>query len=409
MLLEITDCEICGHKDLLPVLNLGLHPMCDDLVELNNSRVCKEYPIEILFCKKCVTAHQRFQVPKNELFPHNYHYRSRNTTDVLEGMCQIVKFCEKNYGNLIGKNVLDIGCNDGSLLSLFSEKGAKTYGIEPTNSFKEAIKFGHEVINEFFCEDTAIDFVKKYQRPDIITFSNVFAHIEDLKKLIKALKAIIHDKTVIIIENHYLGAIIDKFQFDTFYHEHPRSYSATSFAYIAQELNCHIGDIKFPSRYNGNIRVVYLPQKNRPSGNEKWDTLLALEKNFAQGLIEMSKKILPWSQSKRAVIEKLVEEHGKLSAKAFPGRAAILIKMLGLDNDLIKAVYEKSQSSKVNHYIPGTRIPILSDDEFNFTENKMPLINFAWHIPKEIKSYLQGRGYQGEIIDIISQQDIMCI
>lgn len=405
MLLEITDCEICGNKELASVINLGRQPLCDDLVPLGETRLCKEYPIEILFCKKCITAHQRFQVPKQELFPQTYHYRARHTIDVLEGMRQLVEFFQKNYGNLSGKKILDIGCNDGSLLNFFAAKGAKTYGIEPTNSFKEAIEHGHEVINDFFCERVAADFSKKYGQPDLISFTNVFAHIEDLKKVLQALKLLISEKTIVVIENHYLGAIIEKFQFDTFYHEHPRTYSCTSFSHIAAALNLDMNEVAFPSRYNGNIRVVYLP-KTSSASPDQWQKIYEQETIFYQRLKEMGKKIIPWCQEKSMDIKRLVAKHGKLSAKAFPGRAAILVKMFGLNADLIKASYEKSQSNKINHYIPGTRIPILSDDAFDFLGSQTPLLNFAWHIPAEIKAYLRGRGYSGPIIDIISEQEI---
>jgi len=57
---EIVSCEVCGNKDLRRVLDLGNHPMCDDLVEIGEARVCKEYPIDILFCDRCITAHQHF-------------------------------------------------------------------------------------------------------------------------------------------------------------------------------------------------------------------------------------------------------------------------------------------------------------------------------------------------------------
>lgn len=404
MLVEITSCEICDNKNLTSILDLGFHPLCDDLVVLGDSRICKEYPIEILFCEKCITAHQKFQVPKQDLFPHNYHYRACNTADVLNGMRQFVKSCENNYGDLSGKKILDIGCNDGSLLSFFREKYAKTYGIEPTNAYKDALTFEHEIINDFFCEDVAINFVKKFGHPDFITFTNVFAHIENLPEIVRALKIILHQKSILIIENHYLGAIIEKFQFDTFYHEHPRTYSCTSFSYIASLLDLSIDDVIFPSRYNGNIRVAY--SSNSSVNNTKLIEIYEQEKLFSKKIKEISKNIVPWCKNKRDVIEQLVSKYGKLSAKAFPGRAAILVKMLGLDSDLINATYEKSNSNKINHYIPGTRIPILSDNEFDFGKNKTPLINFAWHISTEIKSYLQSLGYFGPIVDIVSLDDI---
>ena len=78
-----------------------------------------------------------------------------------------------------------------------------------------------------------------------------------------------------------------------------------------------------------------------------------------------------------------------MPAKGFPARASILVNYFGLDETLIEAVYEKSGSPKVNHYVPGTRIPIL--DEAAFFRNPKPvLINFAWHIPKEIHGYMRA-------------------
>ena len=47
---KIINCEVCGNSTLKTVLNLGSHPMCDDLVEVDSMRHCKEYPIEILWC-----------------------------------------------------------------------------------------------------------------------------------------------------------------------------------------------------------------------------------------------------------------------------------------------------------------------------------------------------------------------
>ena len=84
--LEITQCEVCGTRELSPVLDLGQQPLCDDLVPVGSSRQCEVFPIEILYCRQCRTAHQRYQVPKVKLFPKTYHYRARFTADVLSGM-----------------------------------------------------------------------------------------------------------------------------------------------------------------------------------------------------------------------------------------------------------------------------------------------------------------------------------
>jgi SAM-dependent methyltransferase len=401
-LVEISKCEVCGGGALRSVLDLGRHPMCDDLVAIEEKRVCKEYPIEILFCDVCRTAHHRFQVPKQELFPATYHYRSRQTLDVLNGMRRLVEACVQKLGDLKNKNVLDIGCNDGSLLSIFAEHGAQTHGIEPTDAAKDASALGHRVLNRFFAEDAAEDFVRQFGQPDIITFTNVFAHIEDLDAVLRALKLLLTSTTTIVIENHYLGAIIDKRQFDTFYHEHPRTYSAMSFSFIAAALGMFVTDVEFPNRYGGNIRVFLSASSQTNAGAA---ALSERESRYGDALARMPQEIARWRESKTRQMQQAVTRHGPLMAKAFPGRAAIPIKMLGLDQASIAAVYEKPGSGKIGHFVPGTRIPIFSDDDFPTEKKDKPLVNMAWHIAEEIQSYLRGRGFTGEIIDIISPSD----
>ena len=403
---EIRTCEVCGSTSLRSAINLGLHPMCDDLVPVGNEYVCKEYPIDILYCDTCRTAHQRFQIPKRNLFPKTYHYRSRHTADVLNGMKDFVAATEGRFGSVSGKKVLDIGCNDGSLLSFFSASGAVPFGIEPTGAAADAAARGYTIVNDFFSESVAADFVRAHGQPDIITFTNVFAHIENLLDVIRALRCVAHPGTAIIIENHYLGAILDKNQFDTFYHEHPRTYSLTSFMHIARSLGMRIVSAEFPKRYGGNIRVMLSSADNVADIGDTLSEVDAIEESFGRRLDQLAGRVDEWKKNKSEVLKRLVSLHGPLPAKAFPGRAAIPIKMLGLSSAQIAATYEKPGSAKIGNYIPGTRIPIRSDDEFRGDDTgDRPVLNLAWHIADEIKQYLRQRGYRGPVIDIISPED----
>ena len=389
---EIANCEVCGNENLVSVLNLGNHPLCDDLVRIGDDRVCKEYPIEILYCDRCATAHQRFQVPKERLFSTEYHYRARMTGSVLAGMADLVSSCEQKFGSLATKTVLDIGCNDGSLLDAFKAKGCKTLGVEPTGAAADS---SHDTINGFFEESACKQILTKTKSIDFITFTNVFAHIENLPELIKNLRLLISPHTVVIIENHYLGAVLDTGQFDTFYHEHPRTYSVRSFEYIADKLGLKLTDFQFTTRYGGNVRV-YL--SNNPFAGKQID-----ESRFNLKFKELAIDASTWILATKRLIESLVKEHGKLRAKAFPGRAAIMIKLLELSEDQISAVYEIKGSIKVGHYVPGTRIPILPEAElFAQSDLSKPIVNLAWHIASEVDDNLRKNGYLGEIINIKS-------
>ena len=389
-MIKITKCEVCEEKQLKKVLNLGKHPLCDDLIPIEDKSTCKEYPIEILFCEKCLTAHQSYQIPKQTLFTNSYHYRARMTGSVLSGMTDFVEGCENRFGSLREKVVLDIGCNDGSLLDFFKIKGCKTVGIEPTGA---ALDSKHTTINEYFDKRSAYQVLSLTGKPDLIVFTNVFAHIEDLPSLINNLKILSHDNTKIVIENHYLGAVFNGGQFDTFYHEHPRTYSLRSFEFIAQSLEVNVLDAEFVSRYGGNIRVFL------GVGDKK--QLVFDESHFSSAFIKMSTDMLKWITETKVMINDHVSKHGLMRAKAFPGRAAILIKLLGLNENHISAVYEIKGSIKVGHYVPGTRIPILPEVElFAKKDLKKPILNLAWHLPSEVRANLLVNGYTGHVIDI---------
>ena len=390
VMIKITKCEVCENEKLNKVLDLGKHPLCDDLISIDNNTTCEEYPIEILFCEECLTAHQSYQIPKQTLFTNSYHYRARMTGSVLSGMADFVEGCENRFGSLHGKVVLDIGCNDGSLLDFFKIKGCKTVGIEPTGA---ALESKHPTINEYFDNRSAYQVLSLAGKPDLIVFTNVFAHIEDLPSLINNLKILSHENTKIVIENHYLGAVFNGGQFDTFYHEHPRTYSFRSFEFIAKSLEINVLDAEFVSRYGGNIRV-YLGV-----GDKKH--LDIDESQFSSAFVKMSTDMLKWKTETKVLIDDLVRKNGLMRAKAFPGRAAILIKLLGLNENHISAVYEIKGSIKVGHYVPGTRIPILPEIVLYAKKDlKKPIINLAWHLPSEVRANLFTNGYTGNVIDI---------
>lgn len=394
-------CEVCGGFVESSTIDLGMHPLCDDLIPFGRPEVCNLYPINIAFCNNCLTAHQLFQVQKETLFPASYHYRARMTPSVLEFMDQFVLDVEVALKNLDGLTVLDIGCNDGSLLDRFRSKGCNTLGVDPTDAAIDARDSGHTILQAYFNKEVATQIITEYSSPDIITFTNVFAHIEDFHGLIEALKIVSNENTLFVIENHYMGSIFDSCQFDTFYHEHPRTYSATSFQHIADRLDRVLVGVQFPQRYGGNIRA-WIGSPTSKSSLEHSDlfSLIPNETDFLSKFMNMSSDISEWTHHTKLKLTKLFRKYGRLPAKAFPGRAAILLKLLDLDYQDISAIYEIKGSIKTGFYAPGTRIPILPESNLYDSGYSGPIINLSWHISKEVEANLRHNGFMGEIIDI---------
>ncbi len=397
---KINSCQICN-KPLKKALDLGHHPLCDDLLKINTKRKNKEYPIIINYCNFCHTAFQKFQVRKKVLFPKSYHYRARFTNDVVRGQKDLVENIKKDFGSLKNKIVLDIGCNDGTLLDVFKKQKSITVGVEPTNAYKDASN-SHDIYGHYLNKTLAKKIKIKYKKIDIITFTNVFAHINNLNELLDSLKILLSNKTILVIENHYLGSVINKKQFDTFYHEHPRTYSLTSFLKISKRLNLCVNNFDFPKRYGGNIRVILTNTDKKKKLEKK---IITYEKNFYKKLINLGKFIETWKTNKKKEILKLNKKYGPLPAKAFPGRAAILLKLLNLNKNNISSIYEKKNSKKIGYYAPGTKIPITSDIYLKRLDKNIPILNLAWHIDKEIKKYLLSNKISNKIYNIVSKRD----
>ena len=388
-------CEVCLDSLEGPILDLGFHPLCDDLIAVGQNVSTQTYHQEIQLCIKCDTAHQLHQVVKEKLFKPDYHYRAKLTKDVLDGMEGLVDQVAKII-NLDKKNiVLDVGCNDGSLLGKFKEKiDCITVGVDPTDAIKDAGTTIDFAVQGFFNSEIAHNIANEIGTPDVITFTNVFAHIEDLPSLIKAIKSLVGSSTILVIENHDLGAVLRNSQFDTFYHEHPRTYSAKSFEFIANQLGMEILSMEFPSRYGGNIRVI-LGSKMGGESLSISETMESQARDIQQNFLKLQKFFSDWKSESRARFNEL-QLRGPIYGKALPGRAVMLISSLGITSNEMPIIFEQDKSPKVGFYVPGTLIEVKGDLELGQIKPEVVIV-WAWHIIEEVCNYLESLDFVGEV------------
>lgn len=386
-------CEVCT-TDLgssSGVLDLGSHPLCDDLVSITNEDMSRvpRYEQKIVLCQTCLTAHQAAPVKKELLFKRDYKYRSSLTQDVIKGMANLVEAASSKLSISDAPLILDVGCNDGSLLGLFKQSTqATTVGVDPTDAIQEGGEKIDHKFQSFFDVQVATQIARTIGIPDLITFTNVFAHIEDLPGLIKSIDLLMGPETILVVENHYLGSILSRNQFDTFYHEHPRTYSAKSFDFIAKSLGASVSDIQFPSRYGGNIRVFMSKSKS------KTQATFPDESSFFSEFINLQANYDAWLRESRVVLKELLAE-GPLIGKGLPGRAVMLISSLGLTAVEMPVVYEQDKSPKVAHFVPGTDIVLKSDASLPKKPGQKIII-WPWHIAGEVCEYLESLHVPGD-------------
>ena len=186
------------------------------------------FPAELFFCEKSKLAQLGCIVDKKILFPYSYPYTSSTTKILRDNFADLYKDTKKLVKIYKKDLIIDIGSNDGNLLTNFKHEH-RVLGITPEKIGKIAIKRGIPTIIDYFSDKVSSKIIKKYGKAKIITATNVFAHIDNLHKLIKSIiKTLRVDGVFISNILHYLLPLIKQVQYDTIYHEHLRYYSLQS-------------------------------------------------------------------------------------------------------------------------------------------------------------------------------------
>ena len=177
------------------------------------------------------------------MFPKEYPYTSSTTKILRENFAELSEEVFSNFKISKEDLVIDIGSNDGNLLSNF-KNFTRVLGITPEDIGKIAIERGIPTILEYFSKDLSSKIITEYGKAKIVTATNVFAHIDDIDEVLHSVYNLLANDGVFISESHYLHTLVEQNQYDTIYHEHLRYYSLSSLEYLFNKHGMEIINAK---------------------------------------------------------------------------------------------------------------------------------------------------------------------
>ncbi len=394
----VEQCQTCENQGLEPILFLGYLPPVNTMHPIGQKpREQPSYPAQMLYCPKCRLAQLGLIVDPKILFPPEYPYTSSTTKILRDNFAELYQECKAIVG--LGKDdlVVDIGSNDGNLLSNFKDSH-RVLGITPEEIGKIAIERGIPTIISYFSHDLAKKVAAEKGKAKIITATNVFAHIENIHSIIDGILELLADDGVFISESHYLLPLVETLQYDTIYHEHLRYYSLHSLKYLLEMHGLEIMHAKRIPTHGGSIRV-YAARKGKRTPMKTVAALLDEEekKLGREKLLEFREKVVISKLALHSLLLGIKKKGQKVHGIGAPSRASTLINYVGIDDGIMDCVLEIKGSHKVGKYVPGTLIPVLDEAKLYEDQPEYAML-LSWHISEELMPKIRQKGFRGSFI-----------
>ena len=393
-------CQVCGTADLTSVLFLGYLPPVNQMRPIGQRpHEQPAYPAELLRCPTCQLVQLGLIVDPAILFPPEYPYTSGTTRILRENFAELQREATSLIGLRGTELVVDIGSNDGTLLEAFRRAGHPVCGVEPTLMAKLANERGIRTIMSFFDPAAAARVVEECGKADVVSATNVFAHMEAVHEIVESVLAMMSSDGVFITESHYLMALIETLQYDTIYHEHLRHYSIESLCYL---LNMHgleaIHAKRIPT-HGGSVRV-YAARRGVRQVLPTVQQLLTEEGGagrLAERLKTFTHRVAVSKVELHVLLRDLLASGSRIFGVGAPSRASTLINYVGLDREILECVVEVAGSYKVGKYMPGTLVPVVDEAQLVEKQPEVALL-LSWHIADELMPKLRTRGFKGDFL-----------
>ncbi len=386
------DCRLCHSKKLTEYLDLGFTPPADQFRtsgELSLPEI--SYPLKVMFCRDCGFSQLSHVVDPRVLYQFDYPYESSTTkTGQIHWQQfadQVVKRLKLEPKSL----VVDIGSNVGVLLKSFQNSGMRVCGVDPAPNIVKIAneKFKIKTLCDFFSENSVKQILKSEGQASVITGSNVFAHIDNLDSMMKAVVKLLNKKGVFIFESPHFTNLVENLEYDTIYHEHLSYLSLKPLIIFFRRFNLEPFAVEESKIHGGSFRVYIDRIKERPIDSSIKNLL---KKEQLSGIHDLtilnkfSRRVYQNREELVWLVENLLHQGKRLAIVSTPAKGMTLLNYCGLNRRHFKYATEPTPL-KIGRFTPGGHIPILTD-EYLLKDQPDYALLLAWNFAEEIMKNL---------------------
>lgn len=386
---KIDRCRICGSSRLEDFFDMGNLPLPNAfLTKEDVQKPEKRFPLVVCFCHDCTFVQLRYIVEPDQMFKH-YLYIPSGSQIRIQNFNEIAFTAHRRFHLQSDSLVIDIGSNDGSLLSCFQTLGVQVLGVDPAENLKVAAELkGIPTLSEYFTQELAQDIVNTYKKAALVTTTNVFAHIEHLLDSMRAIYAILDEDGVFISQFPYLLDLLRDQLFDTIYHEHMSYYSLNPLLLLAERTGFKIFDIQHVPLDGGSIRVFWKKKESHKwkIEQETIDQFRAIEEREKLYTIDTYKdfgaRVQRTKEELLQLLGELKQDGKRIVGYGAPAKGTILLNYFHIDKRLLDYVVD-STVYKQGLYFPGVHLEIFPESKI-YEDRPEYLLILAWNFATEI-------------------------
>lgn len=397
-----TKCRCCGSDKLVKYLDLGLMPLANNLEYTAKLAKAKDrFPLQVLFCEDCYLSQLSVVIDPEVLFSY-YTYRSGVSKGYLDHCNEMAWSLDHDY-NLSDRSFhIDIAGNDGALLTEFKHiLQHKVLNVDPaSNLCSIAERNGIESICEFWSSDLAQSVLLTHGKADLITATNVFAHLDDIKDFMLGCKTILADDGIIVIENPYLTEFIDSMEYCQTYFEHVSYLSLSPVMRLCEDLGLKVIDAIHVPIHSGSMRYIIAHKDSSHEVNENVMKVLCTEMGRGYGDIsyfsQYQSKVNAINTTFTNGLLALKKQGHSIVGFGASAKGSTLLNYAGINTDIMDAILDDTEQ-KIGKFSPGTGIPIYARNYLK-SHSVDYVVILAWNFAEEIINKLRDYGYEGKFI-----------
>ncbi len=381
------ECRYCNSKLPHAILELGIQPLANSFIkkdEAENSEfTC---PLTITRCTHCGLVQLTHIVPADLMFSH-YLYVSSTTKTFQVHFAEYAKDLKERSFKKENLLAVDIGSNDGLLVSCYMKEGMKALGVDPAKNLAEdANKRGITTINNYFNEETVAQIKREYGNADIISGNNVFAHIDDIQSVCKNVANLLSDTGIFVIEFPYMAVMLEDMVFDMIYHEHVSYINITPLKYLMSQHQLEIFDIKKVASHGGSLRVFIQKKAGVYKVTDTVTRYLNEEEqkgyNKQQTYIDFSDRVANVKTTLLEFVNTAKKENKTIAGYGAPAKGNTIINYCNFTPEQINFIVDDNPM-KQNMLTPGAKIPVVNSQYLAEHPTDYVII-FAWNFAEEI-------------------------